>query len=113
MIPLECEILGIPDTFDIRMNSEEFSKICREVYEIGDTVIVEADSNNVKLSVNGEGVKGSVFITVAEKSDDQTSDIGEEKVKLSFPLRYLNMFNKAALFSQNLILSMSPDVLFF
>ena len=102
---LELQILTI---FDIRMNSEELRRIWRELYEIGDTVIVEADSNNVKLSVNGEGVKGSVLITDVEKSDDQTSDIVEEKVELSFPLRSLNIFNKAAL-SQNLILSMSLD----
>ena len=53
-------------------------------------------------------MKGSVLITDVEKSDDQTSDIVEEKVELSFPLRSLNIFNKAAL-SQNLILSMSLD----
>jgi proliferating cell nuclear antigen len=72
---------------------------------------VETETDSVKFSVDGEVGKGSVILkeTDAEKPEDQTSVKVEEKVKLSFALRYLNMFNKASSCSPIVNLSMSGD----
>jgi proliferating cell nuclear antigen len=81
------------------MNSNEFTRICRELYALSETVVIETNKHFVKFMVTGEVVGGTIKI---ESGDDNDTAINvEESVNLSFALRYLNMFTKAASLSEN------------
>ena len=72
---------------------------------------VQTDKATVKFMVEGEVGKGSVSIESQEgdKEEDNTTISVTDDVKLSFALRYLNMFNKASSLSNVVNLAMSPD----
>ena len=110
MITLDSEHLGIPETeytSEITMNSAEFSKLCKELYALSETVEFEISSSYVKFAVEGEIGSGSIKIQTAE---DAAMDCKpEDTVKLSFALRYLNLFNKAYPLSQQVKLSMAAE----
>jgi proliferating cell nuclear antigen len=78
LITLDSEHLAIPETeysSVVSLNSGEFSKICRELYAMSETVTVTTNPDFVQFNVD--------------------SDIGSGNVR-QFALRYLNMFNKAS-----------------
>jgi proliferating cell nuclear antigen len=94
LITLDSEHLGIPETnytSEISMNSFDFTKLCRELHSLSETVTIEASTSYVKFSIDGEVGNGTIQIQTNHKEDTKA-----EKVCLSFALRYLNMFNKAS-----------------
>ena len=114
MITLDSEHLGIPETeytSEITMNSSEFSKLCKELYALSETVEFEISSTFVKFAVEGEIGSGSIKIQTGGTGDDAaTTDCKpEDTVKLSFALRYLNLFNKAYSLSNQVKLSMAAE----
>lgn len=84
------------------MSSSEFTRICRELYQLAETVIIETNKNSIKFSVNSEVVGGSIKIDANDscEKDEMTIVNVEEPVNLAFALRYLNMFTKASSLSQ-------------
>jgi proliferating cell nuclear antigen len=85
------------------MSSSEFTRICRELYQLAETVIIETNKTFIKFSVSSEVVGGSIKIDSNNDScekDEMTSINVEEPVNLAFALRYLNMFTKASSLSQ-------------
>jgi proliferating cell nuclear antigen len=80
------------------MSSSEFTRICRELYHLSETVNIETNKNYIKFIVTGEVVGGSVQIEANESAskDDRIFINVEESVNLAFALRYLNMFTKAS-----------------
>ena len=113
MITIDSEHLGIPDTKYsslITMSSSEFSRICRELYSINETVNIQADNNFVKFYVNNENIGGGFSL---ESNDSDNPELQckietDTNVDLAFALRYLNMFTKASSIGQqvsNLYLS--------
>ena len=93
------------------MSSSEFSRICRELYAINETVNIEADSEYIKFSVNNENIGGGFTL---EKNDSDNLDLQckietDTNVKLSFALRYLNMFTKASSIGQQVNLYLSKE----
>lgn len=114
LLTLDSEILGIPDTeyqSKVVMNASEFTKLCRELYQVSETVTIEAAEDKVTFSVEGELGKGKVAISDSpgDKPEEKTSIEVKEPVKLAFALRYLNMFNKAASCSPTVALMMSGE----
>ena len=114
MITLDSEHLGIPETeytSEITMNSSEFSKLCKELYALSETVEFEISSTFVKFAVEGEIGSGSIKIQTGGTGDEAaTTDCKpEETVKLSFALRDLNLFNKAYSLSNQVKLSMAAE----
>lgn len=80
------------------MNSGEFTRICRELYQLSETVNIETNKNFIKFTVSGEVVGGNVKIEANDSTsqDDRIFINVEETVNLAFALRYLNMFTKAS-----------------
>ena len=91
------------------MNSSEFSKLCKELYVLSETVEFEISSTYVKFSVEGEVGSGSIKIQTGGGNMDDVATKEEDTVKLSFALRYLNLFNKAYTLSSQVKLSMAAD----
>ncbi len=105
LITIDFEHLGIPETqygSEITMSSSEFTRICRELYQLSESVSIETNKQFVKFSVTSEVVGGSVKLdnNDSNNKDDLISIRVEESVNLLFALRYLNMFTKASSLSE-------------
>ena len=99
LITLDSEHLGIPETTytsEISMNSFDFTKLCRELHQLSETVTIEASLQYVKFSIDGEVGSGVIQIQTNDPAKNPEVQSKFEKVSLSFALRYLNMFNKAS-----------------
>ena len=63
LITIDSEHLAIPETeysSVVTINSAEFSKICRELYSLSETVTVVTNPDFVEFSVEGEVGSGKV-----------------------------------------------------
>ena len=69
---------------------------------MSESVTIETESDAVRFTVEGELGNGQVTLkpNQGETKEDAMHLQIEENVKLSFALRYLNMFNKASILSQ-------------
>ena len=77
------------------MNSFDFTKLCKELHQLSETVTIEASLEYVQFSIEGEVGSGVIKINTNEGGSTVDKPMNE-KVTLSFALRYLNMFNKAS-----------------
>ena len=114
MLTLDSEVLGIPDKeyqAKVTTNACDFTKLCRELYQVAETVNIEAAENTITFSVEGDLGKGKVSLseTLGDKAEDKTVIEVKEPVKLAFALRYLNMFNKASSCSPTVSLMLSSE----
>ena len=112
---IDNEALGIPDTpykCSIKMPSGEFTRIVRDLQVLGDACTIACTKEGVRFTVSGSIGTGNVLIRAAdtEKEEDRVTIEMEEPVELSFALRYLNFFTKAAPLSKSVVISMSPEV---
>lgn len=75
--------MGIPDTkysSIIRLSSSEFTRICRELFSLSETVTIETNKNHVKFIVASEVVGGSIKLEANETDDkDEVSSIQVNK----------------------------------
>lgn len=101
LITLDVEHLSIPDTEYsslITINSGEFSKICKELQSLSESLTIATNSDHVQLSVEGQAGSGFIKLTNndADRKEDQTLIEVDEAVTQQFALNYLNLFNKAS-----------------
>lgn len=101
LITLDVEHLSIPDTEYsslITINSNEFSKICKELQSLSESLTISTQQDNVQLSVEGAAGSGFIKLTAndSDRKEDQTLIEVEEAVTQQFALNYLNLFNKAS-----------------
>ncbi len=76
LITIDSEHLGIPDTSYssiITMPSGEFTRICRELYQLSETVVVETNKFYVKFSVTGDVVGGSIKIDGNDSTEKENN----------------------------------------
>mmetsp|Transcript_959 Transcript_959/g.1315 ORF Transcript_959/g.1315 Transcript_959/m.1315 type:complete len:196 (-) Transcript_959:89-676(-) len=115
LITLDSEHLGIPETSytsEISMNSFDFTKLCRELHQLSETVTIEASIAFVKFSIDGEVGSGMIEIQTngdAAAAGGSNVRAEQDKVTLSFALRYLNMFNKASSLCNYVKLMLAPE----
>jgi proliferating cell nuclear antigen len=101
LITLDVEHLSIPDTEYsslITINSSEFSKICKELQSLSESLTIVTNQDYVQLSVEGAAGSGFIKLTAndSDRKEDQTLIEVEESVTQQFALNYLNLFNKAS-----------------
>ncbi len=79
LITIDSEHLGIPDTkygSIITLSSSEFTRICKELFSLSETVVIETNANHVKFIVNSEVVGGSIKLEANDSDDkDEISSI--------------------------------------
>ena len=114
LMDIDTDRLGIPESepeATVTMASSEFQRICRDLQNFGDTVKICVNKNTVTFSVTGPTGNGSVTLGSFEstKGDNEVTIKCEEKIELSFALRFLNFFTKAAPLAQTVILDLSND----
>ncbi|XP_041363173.1 proliferating cell nuclear antigen-like [Gigantopelta aegis] len=116
LVDLDTEHLGIPDTeysCVVKMPSGEFQRICRDLSQIGDSVVIACTKEGVKFSASGDLGTGNIKLAQkadADKEDEAVTIDMNQAVCLTFALRYLNFFTKATPLSGQVTLSMSQDV---
>ena len=116
LMNLDQEHLGIPETdyaCIVRMPSQEFARICRDLAQFGESVVITCTKEGVRFSASGDS--GSANIKLAQtssvdKEDEAVSIEMQEPVTLTFACQYLNSFTKATPLSSQVCLSMSADV---
>ena len=77
LITIDSEHLAIPETeyqSVVTINSNEFTKICKELFSLSETVQITTNSEFVQFSVEGEVGSGSVKLGQNEsaKHEEQT-----------------------------------------
>ena len=113
---INAEQLGIPDTpykCNIKMPSDEFQRIVRDLQVLGDTCTISCTKEGVRFSVSGAMGTGNILVRANATSDKESEQVVidmEEPVELNFALRYLNFFTKATSLSSSVLICMSPDV---
>jgi proliferating cell nuclear antigen len=68
--------LGIPDTHYnsiITLGATEFTRICKELFSLSETVEIETTSEYVKFSVSSEVIGGSIKL-----ENNDTDETGEK-----------------------------------
>jgi proliferating cell nuclear antigen len=115
LLTLDSEHLGIPEqdySAEIKMSSSEFSRICRELTQVTDTLNLSVDKETVKFAVSGDIGAGSITMRAnsSDKAEERLNLTVVDPVAMAFALRYLNLFNKASSLSEEVIVSLSPEV---
>lgn len=81
LLSLDTESLGIPETSyssEIEMNSLEFSRLCKELYALSETVAFEITPNYVKFAVDGEVGSGSIKIKTGASASESNNNLNME-----------------------------------
>lgn len=81
LMDIDSEHLDVPDTrftCTVSMPSNEFQKICRDLYAIGDTIKISASKGELTFSVDGDIGKGAVTCR-------SSSAVDEDEVCFTFP----------------------------
>lgn len=116
LMNLDQEHLGIPETeyaCIVRMPSMEFARICRDLSQFGESVIISCTKEGIKFSANGDVGSANIKLAQTSSIDKQEEAViieMQEPVTLTFACRYLNSFTKASPLSAQVQLSMSADV---
>lgn len=119
LMNLDIEKLSIPETeysCVIEIPCTEFSKICHDLFAIGDVLTISCTRKGVDFIIDGD--LGTANIRLKQKSlnDENSQDAYTTKIKItnpvsqSFSLRYLIFFAKASNLSNTVILHMGEDV---
>ena len=101
LISLDVDHLAIPETeysSVIDINSAEFTKICKELYSLDETLTIDTNPEFVTFKVESEAGAGSIKLGANDggsKEEATTLDVSTP-VSQQFAIRYLNLFNKAS-----------------
>jgi proliferating cell nuclear antigen len=118
LIHIDSEQLGIPDTeygAVVKLSSNEFQHIIRDLGVLGDTVVICVTKDGVKFSVRGDLGNGNITCRPSSGVDDEKKETPtaiqlRDPVQLSFAQSYLNSFTKASSLSNAVTLSLSKEV---
>ncbi|XP_022911816.1 proliferating cell nuclear antigen [Onthophagus taurus] len=116
LMNLDQEHLGIPDTefsCKIHMPSAEFARICRDLSQFGESVVISCTKEGVQFSAAGDIGSANIKLAQTNNIDNEEEQITiemQEPVTLTFACKYLNSFTKATPLSAQVQLSMSDNV---
>jgi proliferating cell nuclear antigen len=114
LMDIDMEHLAIPESEPetmVTLPSSEFQRICKDLTQFGDTVKIGVTNKAVTFSVTGKTGSGACTLSSLDttKGDRQVEITASAKVELSFALRYLNLFSKAAPLVDTVRLELSSD----
>ncbi|XP_068238739.1 proliferating cell nuclear antigen-like [Palaemon carinicauda] len=116
LMNLDQEYLNIPDidhNCTIRMPSNEFSLICRDLSQFGDSIDITCIKDSVKFSTAGDIGTANIKFTKTSSEDNKERTVkveAQKPIKMTFSCRYLNLFTNATAFSPRVSLFMSLNV---
>ncbi|XP_071723075.1 proliferating cell nuclear antigen-like [Rutidosis leptorrhynchoides] len=116
LMDIESEHLGIPEAdyhAIVRMPAAEFTRICKDLSSIGDTVVISVTKEGVKFSTRGDIGTANVVLRqniTIDKPEEAIVIEMNEPVSLTFALRYMNSFTKASPLSSTVTISLSNEL---
>jgi proliferating cell nuclear antigen len=106
LLTLETEALTIPELdyeATITMSAKEFAELCRDMHQVTETVAISTAGQKVRFLTESDiGKANTVLENTSTTKVEVTSD-----VNLSFSLRCLNQFNKAACFANEITIKLA------
>lgn len=84
LMDIDSDTLGIPDTdYDARvtMPSSEFTRIVRDLSQLGESVRIEVNKEGVRFASDGEAANGSVLLKQTESARELYKDYGVKEEK--------------------------------
>lgn len=84
LMDIDTDTLGIPDTdYDARvtMPSSEFSRIVRDLSQLGESVRIEVSKEGVRFASEGEAANGNILLRHTDSSGANGKKGGSSKVK--------------------------------
>jgi len=81
LMDIDSDTLGIPDTdYDARVTlpSNEFTRIVRDLSQLGESVRIEVSKEGVRFASEGEAANGSVLL---KQSEGSVSSVGGSNLK--------------------------------
>merc|ERR1712099_218508 len=114
LMQIESEHMEVPEQhYKVTANlpSSEFQRICRDLKEFGETMVIKANKDGISFNVHGEVGAGNVMLKPrqTEKPEDSVALNVFEPVTATFALRYLVNFAKAAPLCGSVELGLGPD----
>merc|ERR1712048_1196342 len=114
LMQIESEHMEIPEQqykVVVKMPSAEFLKVCRDLKEFGETMVVNASKEGIRFSVQGDIGTGNVLLKPreSEKAEERVALTVHEPVNATFALRYLVTFSKAAHLCGSVEIGLGPD----
>jgi proliferating cell nuclear antigen len=82
LMDIDSDALGIPDTdYDARvtMPSAEFSRIVRDLGQLGESVRIEVSKEGVRFASDGEAANGSVLLKQTDAAREKYAEYGKDK----------------------------------
>lgn len=119
LMNLDIERLSIPDTeysCIIEMVCAEFSKVCHDLFTIGDSITLKCGKKDVNFITYGDLGTGNIHLKLGTKIDEDEENAYAIKIditkplSLTFSLRYLIYFTKASALSETVVLYMGEEV---
>ncbi|KAL7056733.1 hypothetical protein AAHC03_020659 [Spirometra sp. Aus1] len=116
LMDLDVDHLGIPETdykCVIKMPASELQRICRDLGQIGDSVVISVAKDGVRFSSTGDLGSGNIKLAQtanADKPEESVSIEMSEAVSMTYSLHYFNIFAKAAPLSSQVTLSLTENV---
>ncbi|KAH8104888.1 proliferating cell nuclear antigen [Phellopilus nigrolimitatus] len=84
LMDIDADTLGIPDTeYDARvtMPSGEFTRIVRDLAQLGESVRIEVSKEGVRFAADGEAANGSVLLKQTDAARRKYADYGKKPKK--------------------------------
>lgn len=84
LMDIDSDTLGIPDTdYDARvtMPSSEFSRIVRDLSQLGESVRIEVSKEGVRFASEGEAANGNILLRHTDASGANAKKGGSSKAK--------------------------------
>jgi len=116
LMDIDMEHLGIPETdyaCVVRMPSGEFTRICRDLSQLGDSLSVTCTKSGIQFGTQGDLGKGAIRLsqyTCADNDDNSVSIDLQEACSGTFAAKYMNHFTKAGPLTNRVQLSVSSEV---
>lgn len=95
------------------MPSAKFQRICRDLSQIGDTVVISCTKSGIQFSSSGDLGNGSVRLSQSaniDKPEEAVTITMQEAITQTFALKYLIQFAKATPLCAQVTLQLSSDV---
>lgn len=82
LMDIDSDTLGIPDTeYDasVTMYSAEFSRIVRDLSQLGESVRIEVSKEGVRFMADGESANGSILMKHTDEARTKWENLGKEE----------------------------------
>ena len=111
LLDIDNEELNIPDVeinCIVTMPSNDFQRMCRDMANIGDTVVIQSNSEGLWFKCNGDFASQETLIGEANHGlvFSKTSD---DLIEGRFALKYINLFTKSTNLCNTIELYLKPQ----